>query len=250
MPLRQAFSTLFALGYAEMPVRPVGPAWSLDIEMQFYLVAPALVWLVRRTSAVVALAGAYALYVAGMVIYPGIVLTSFVPFFVIGMVAAQHRWSVPPRLAETALALAIVLTAGILLSPWHASMLGEGGAHWPQVNLLLAALALPQALVSVQNKGGKRDAVWADQSYIVYMLHWPAILVWRAVAWPNPIAMMAGLLGLAAAVALMAWLLRRAFDRPLNRARARWVEQRRNPGADLCASADDAKGDDRPPVFA
>ncbi len=250
MPLRQTFSTLFALGYAEMPVRPVGPAWSLDIEMQFYLVAPALVWLVRRTSAVVALGCAYGLYILGMTLYPGIVLTSFVPFFMIGMVAAQHRWAAPPRLAGTALAFAIILTVAMLLSPWRASLLGEGGAHWPTVNLLIAALALPQALVSVQSKGGKRDAVWADQSYIVYMLHWPAILVWRAVAWPNAFAAAAGLVALATAVALGAWLLRRAFDQPLNRARARWVAHRRSPLPGLRESGDDAKGDDRPSVFA
>jgi peptidoglycan/LPS O-acetylase OafA/YrhL len=245
MPGWQALSALFALGYAQMPVRPVGPAWSLDIEMQFYCVAPLLVMLVRRTSAVVALAASYALYVIGMVVWPGIVLTSFVPFFVIGMVAAQHDWRPSPGMAEASLALAVGLTAVIAASPWFAPLLGEGGAYWPQINLLLAALALPQALVSVQGKPEGRDPVWADQSYIVYLLHWPAILLWRGIHWPGPMAQAAGLAGLAALVAFTAWAVRSGFDRPLNRARARWVAGRR-----AAAARARAKGDDTAPVFA
>ena len=245
MPGQQALSALFALGYAQMPVRPVGPAWSLDIEMQFYCVAPLLVLMVRRTSAIAALAAGYALYVAGMLLWPGIVLTSFVPFFVVGMVAAQHRWRPSPRMAEASLALAIVLTAAIVISPWYAPLLGEGGAYWPELNLLLAALALPQALVSVQARPAGRDPVWADQSYIVYLLHWPAILLWRGIAWPGPLAQAAGLAGLAALVAFTAWAVHGGLDRPLNRARSRWVAARRAP---LAASS--AKGDDTAPVFA
>ena len=260
MPVRQAFSTLFALGYAEMPVRPLGPAWSLDIEMQFYLVAPALVLLVRRVRAVVALAAGYGIYLAGLAIYPGVVLTSFLPFFIIGMVAAEHRWTPPPRLAEAGLGLTMVLTAAIIASPWYAPLLGEGGAHWPEVNLLLAALALPQAFVSVQQRSAGRDAAWADQSYIVYMVHWPAILLLRGIAWPSASARALGFIALAAAVALLAWAVRSLYDQPFNRARARWVAARSSAAAKPCpkaddaneddANGDDAKGDDRETVFA
>lgn len=248
MPLRQAFSTVFLLGYGGMPVRPLGPAWSLDIEIQFYLVAPMLVAVVRRVSAVVALGAAYGVYAAGMTLYPELVLTSFLPFFAIGMVAAEHQWQVSPRVAEAGLAAAIVLTGAIILSPWYAQLLGEGGAHWPAINLLLAALALPQALVSVRNRSDARDAVWADQSYIVYLLHWPAIQLLRGIAWPNMAAKAVGFAVLAIVVTLLAWAVRRFCDRPLNRARARWVAGRR--AATTEEAGDDSKGDDRPPVFA
>lgn len=250
MPVRQALSTLFALGYAEMPVRPLGPAWSLDIEMQFYLVAPALVLLVRRVPAVVALAAGYGVYLAGLAIYPGVVLTSFLPFFVIGMVAAEHRWNPSPRVAEAGLALAIALAAAIFVSPFYAPLLGEGGAHWPEVNLLLAVLALPQAFVSVRHRSGARDAVWADQSYIVYMMHWPAILLLRGIAWPSAPARVMGIIALAAVVALLAWAVRSLYDHPLNRARARWVSARRSAGEQPRSLEESAKGDDSTAVFA
>jgi len=245
MPWRQAFSTVSLLGYAEMAVRPLGPAWSLDVEMQFYLVAPLLVLLVQRSSAVIALGLSFLMFVAGMAIYPGVVLTSFLPFFVIGMVAAQHDWAPPPRMAEGAMILAILLVGAMLLSPWSHSLLGENGPHWPQVNLLLAVLLLPQALVSARSKGGQRDGVWADQSFIVYLMHWPAIYLWRNTAWSGPVTAVIALAGLAVCVAVVCWVVRVLFDRPLNRARSRWVASRRVPEPDF-----PGKGDDSQPVFA
>ena len=256
MPVWQSLCTVFVVGYAQLPVRPVGPAWSLDIEMQFYLVAPLLALVVRRSSAVAALAAGYGLYLAGLMIYPGVVLTSFIPFFVIGMVAAQHRWRPSLRLAEASLAAAIILTAGILVSPWAPQLLGEGGKHWPEVNLLLAALALPQALVSVSNVSGTaaaraRDAIWADQSYIVYMLHWPAIMLYRGIHWSGPVDRALGGVLLAVAVAGLAYAVRQFYDLPLNRARGRWVGYRRSSSAIHAGSAPtDSKEGDRPAVFA
>ena len=44
------FSTVFFLGYAWLDYLPVAPAWSLDVEMQFYLVAPLLALLVAKVD--------------------------------------------------------------------------------------------------------------------------------------------------------------------------------------------------------
>jgi peptidoglycan/LPS O-acetylase OafA/YrhL len=250
MPFRQIFSTVFLLGYAELPVRPVGPAWSLDVEMQFYLLAPPLIILVRRTSAIIALGLAYVAHLAGMAIYPGVVLTSFLPFFVIGMVAAQHDWRVPEQLANGALAAAIALTVAIQVSPWQPLLLGGDSEWWPSLNLVLAALAFPQALLSATTRGGKHDGICADQSYIVYMLHWPAILVWRGLEPATPLQSTMLFIALCVAVASCAWLTRWLLDQPLNRARARWVEARR-PFADGTGQLPEgAKGDDSTRVFA
>lgn len=248
MPLRQAFSSVFVLGYAQMPVRPLGPAWSLDIEIQFYLVAPLLALLVRQSKPLFALAGAYLVYTAGIAFYPELVLSSFIVPFVLGMVAAQHSWTVNARVGQAGQVLAVALVAAAWLSPWRGMLLGSGeDAWWPSFNILLAALVLPQALVSVQSRGGPRDQVWADQSYIVYLLHWPAILLLRGIAWPNTLAWTSGLIGLGLATSLLCWAVHRYYDRPLNRARSRWVSARRRAGAPHPAAT---KGDDSPAFFA
>ncbi len=248
MPLRQGFSSIFVLGYAQMPVRPLGPAWSLDIEMQFYLASPLLVLLVRRSRALFVLVGAFLIYTAGIAVYPELVLTSFLVPFVLGMVAARHDWSVSARLGTAGQALAIVIVAAAWLSPWHELLLGSAeDAWWPSLNIIVAALALPQALVSVQSRGGKHDQLWADQSYVVYMLHWPAILLLRGLSWSGPFDRAVGLVALAFSTALLCWAVHRFLDRPLNRARARWVNRRR---AAAPAPVHATKGDDSAPVFA
>lgn len=249
MPLRQAFSSVFVFGYAQMPVRPLGPAWSLDIEMQFYLAAPLLALLVRRIAALFALAGAYFIYTAGIAVYPELVLSSFLVPFVLGMVAARHDWSVSPRIGAAGQALAIALVAAAWLSPWRAQLLGSGeNAWWPSLNILLAALVLPQALVSVQNRGGPRDQLWADQSYVVYMLHWPAILLLRGIHWSGPLGWYAALAVLTPLTAALCWAVHRAIDLPLNRARARWVKGRIRRAASPLP--DPTKRDDSAAVFA
>jgi peptidoglycan/LPS O-acetylase OafA/YrhL len=253
MPLRQVFSSVFVLGYALMPVRPVGPAWSLDIEMQFYLVAPLMIWAASRMSAIVALFAAFMAYTLAIIVYPELVLTSFLVPFVIGIVAARHQWTVSPRLAEAAQALAVVLVGAVWFSPWRHLLLGSDSASWwTGFNVLLAGLVLPQALVSVGKRGGAHDRLWADQSYIVYMLHWPAILILRAVVWPSGAAWTAGLIGLGLGTSVLCWAVHHWYDRPLNRRRARWVEARRVIAGSTPAvqAAGPTKGDDSAPAFA
>lgn len=251
---RQAFSTLFGLGYAQMPVRPLGPAWSLDIEMQFYLVAPLLVVCVRRLSWIAALCLGYGTYTLGIMVYPELVLSSFLFPFLLGMVAARHRWTVPARVGNISQGLAIALVAAAWLSPWKHLLLDTANDNWwPLFNILLTALVLPQALVSVQSRGGARDQLCADQSYIVYMLHWPAILVLRGVEWPAGWGWWAGLAGLSLLTLLGCIAVLRWFDRPLNRARARWVSAQRQPvagGVESAAAPAPTKEGDSAPVFA
>ena len=51
-PAHQVLSHLFFLGYSQLPEpRLLYPAWSLDIEMRFYIVAPLLVFFMNRHGA-------------------------------------------------------------------------------------------------------------------------------------------------------------------------------------------------------
>lgn len=248
-PVRQVFSSLFLVGYAQLNGRPAAPAWSLDVEMQFYLLAPLLILLMRRMTAIIALSGAYLVYTLGLAFYSEVALPVFIVPFVIGMVAARERWRVSPRIGMVLQMLAVALVVGAALSPLRPLLLDDGpGNCWPQFNLVIAALLLPQALVSVQSEGGRHDKLWADQSYIVYLLHWPAILITRWQEWPTgPKGLVWGL-GLAVIVVVLSWAVHRWIDCPFNRARSRWVAARRKNVASLEEFA--TKEGDIAPVFA
>ena len=253
-PLRQIASAVFALGYAQLSERPVGPAWSLDVEMQFYLIAPILAQMVRRVSALAAMLGAMVVFQLGLMFYPEVALPVFVPFFVLGMVASQHQWKAPSgSLSGGLLAASVALVVALQFSPWQGDFLRENGNWSPLFNILIAALALPHALASVTRRGDRADAVLADQSYIVYMMHWPVIVIFRATDWGSPAQTMAAAMALCALIGSLSWLVWRHVDVPINRMRQRWVDARRTdalvsraqPGVPLRT-----KGDDRDRRFA
>ena len=226
-PIRQVLSSVFFVGYAGMPVRPVGPAWSLDIEMQFYLVAPMLVIIVQRISWILTLLFGYMAFAFSLAFIPGVVFSSFLIFFVIGMAAAEHDWRPSDRAAITGMRLAIILTIAALLSPWRQDLLGANGNDWQAFNIVLAALLLPIALNSGERIGDRTDAALGDHSYVIYLIHWPAILIFRNYdwggAWGNVVAA-TGLFMITAMVSYAAW---RWIDAPINRKRAMWVASRR-----------------------
>lgn len=241
-PLRQAVSGLFFVGYGGMPVRPVGPAWSLDIEMQFYLVAPMLAIVVQRISWILTLLFGYMAFAFGLAFMPGVLLTSFLLFFVIGMAAAQHEWRPSPRAATIGLRLAIILTIAVLLSPWRQAMLNANGEDWQAFNILLAALLLPTALTTAEQVGDRTDSALGDHSFIIYLLHWPAILVFRHYAWGGVKIHIAVATALMTVVGTMSYATWRWIDAPINRRRHNWVSSRRigNPAAETGAPATDA----------
>ena len=244
---RQWMSAIGVFGYALLPVRPVGPAWSLDIEMQFYLVAPLLVALVRRVSSVLVLTLGCCVFLAAMTLGAGVTLPSFLLFFLIGMVAAERRWSPPPVLAHSSLACAIGLALAAIVLPTGHDLVREGSSESALFNMALGVLAIPFALATVGRKGDRTDAMLADQSYLVYMLHWPAIELLRHLPLVGVTSRFAAAFVVLAMVVVFSHFVWLWLDRPLNRVRKRWVQSRSlllQPGAVV------AKGGDKAALFA
>lgn len=225
-------STFLILGYASLPQLPMAPAWSLDIELQFYILAPGLIWLMARGHARLTLVTAGLLGIAAASLH----LKAFVPqhlfWFCVGMAASTIDWQPSGRLAWSGVALAAVTSLALLISPIRDVILG--GANPTPLhrfnelyNVGLALCLAPYAIWSTRQKGGAWDGAFADLSYVVYLLHW-ATGNWLAahaahLATGPRIVVTAG----AVVVTLGAsWLIWRYFDKPINRQRAAWVRKR------------------------
>ena len=140
-----------------------------------------------------------------------------------GMLASEHGWQVGQGGARASLLGTVALFVSALASPWRSALLGEFGTDYAWFNMLLALMVLPFALYGVGRKSDARDGALGDYSYLVYLAHWPAIVLWRGIdwggAWQRWLALC--LLGLG-----LAWVCRATrlwLDRPMHRLRKAWV---------------------------
>lgn len=224
-------SGLIILGYAALPTQPLYPAWSLDIEMRYYLIAPAMSELGRRPRMIgvlLAAAGCMSLVTAALW-EPRTGMLPYLIFFVLGLSVASTGREPGRRAAWVGLAAMVMLTSAVIaLRPgalFGGASPGPDFAWNPAFNIAVALSLLSFALFTVRAHSGTGDRMLADLSYIVYLLHWPAVqwLTWL----DKPPLERVPYLGLTIAVVLVAgyviWL---GFDRPINAMRSRWVAKR------------------------
>lgn len=228
------FSCLFILGYLQLSYLPVGSAWSLDIEMQYYIVAPALALAAIRLSGsrklLLMLLGAASVSVASALFAAQPVLLSYLAFFSCGLVSAQLNWRPSGLLATLSGAGIVAIILIITISPLRGMLFG--GAHpgplfaWnPLLNTVCAVLTVPFAIYTTHQESDSADRMMADLSYIVYLFHWAA-MQWLFTI-NGSLLHRLGYTALAWTLVLPAsWLIWRFYDRPINAARARWVENR------------------------
>ena len=227
------------IGYSSLPSRPLGPAWSLDLEMQFYLLFPIIFSmlgdLARHTKAILALMlGLGGLYIA-FFIDSDVGAASVMPytgFFLLGMFAARNNWKPANRLAyASALAWALGLAAIIVFPAVRGFVIhavNQDQFTWnPAVNVVAALVAAPIALASVYAKSTPRDRIVGDLSYVVYCSHWLGVIVaGHYLADFDKLHKSVLIFGLIALTYLGSLLVLLYFDRPISRWRESWVARR------------------------
>lgn len=247
-------SSVILLGYSTTTFHPLLPAWSLDIELQFYLLAPlVLIGMKRRPAAVVALVMGACVAIA--LRYEQVQLAGYLPYFMIGMLAAQYPGFIHDRRYAMGSVLALsLLLATFLVIPGLRSVL-IGGAHVgplykynEALNVAVTLVSVPFVLSTVKNASGHLDKLMADLSYSVYLFHWiPDLIVafyFPELATKSHALRAVSLLGVFVLTYSVALLITLLIDQPANRARARFVRARtlRNPAkaSTIPAGADPA----------
>lgn len=173
------------LGLASTHKDLVGTAWSLDIEIQFYLLVPVL-WTTLEYSARKGTIGRM-LWVLAVLTTIGWYLQiahglwtvlSYLPPFVIGMLI----WLKKPQVSATnAIAsLAIFMFSGILvllipyLRPFLISRIpAPFELDW--FGMAWVMLLIPFVIWNLQQKSSARDMHLGNFSFALYVTHWPVI---------------------------------------------------------------------------
>lgn len=155
-------------------IKFVGPAWTLDIELQFYVLVPFLIWFHHRyfrlyltTVLLVSLFGtALLVFPAGtprldQTIFP------YAGFFVLGMLSYHYRSHLPAMIRSVG-----YLAAAIGLAVACIACMGQ-----PRVQQwLIVPLILMVALPLLQKSGSALDRYLGDLAYPVFILH-PVVLL-------------------------------------------------------------------------
>lgn len=177
---------LFLLGSASRGDLLIGVAWSLDLELQFYLCLP-LMWLAARR-----LPGWQLWLLGGLAWGLGIWLMHrgawsfllYLPAFAAGMWLAAARWC--PTAASAALAAAgfVAAAAGLFLWPETRLLLIKAPGLSPVAeqlgHLAWALLLLPFVARILSRPSGPRDRQLGDASYALYLVHSPVITLLAA----------------------------------------------------------------------
>jgi peptidoglycan/LPS O-acetylase OafA/YrhL len=227
----QVFSNIMILGYNSLPFQANLPAWSLDMEVQFYLVAPLVIFLVSKNiyvlfGSALALGAFCSLWLGGTS-----TVAPFLYFFGIGVAAASGKLNVGRKLAYVSLfaTLALLFVCGVILLK-HILLDASHGAPVlafnSGTNFLIAVTMTPWALYTTRQKSGKTDRMFGDLSYIFYLLHWSVLgaLKTGEGSYADRLLLCSEALVVIFVASYAIW---RLFDHPINKLRSAWVSGRR-----------------------
>jgi peptidoglycan/LPS O-acetylase OafA/YrhL len=219
---------LFGIASASFP-RLIGAEWSLDIEMQFYVLLPLLVMLRERLSRLMWIALMLGCAYVGWRLEsgPGIVtVVKFLPAFAIGMELQRTQWKPSDRLAHGSLAaFAILSAAQMYVSQVHGPLVHRifGDWDWDAIFAIWVIVLIPYLAASVHRPSDAEDRQLGDLSYPLYLVHRP-VLVWMEAVhdWRTATSVFIAL-GIMVALTTIFWI---AVDRPAERFRKQLLAAR------------------------
>jgi peptidoglycan/LPS O-acetylase OafA/YrhL len=213
---------LTLLGVATTLRDPIVVAWSLDVELQFYLLLPFVVALLARATMTQGVVVALLIGIAGCLLeyrYGVVTVAKYFPAFAFGTMTHIRAWKPSARAAYVSLCAFAVVTAATFATPFIDRTSPDPfdrdiyGFFWmlPLIPYVARSLTIPST---------RLDRHLGNLSYPLYLVHAPIINLAKAyVPW-----MMLTKIAAAALAGLVATALYVFIDRPVDRWRVRWTE--------------------------
>lgn len=232
-PAPQILSGLLLFGIATTGQDVLGTAWSLDLELQFYLTVP-LFWMLLRqplsTRSVL-----YYLLLAGLVTVLAWYLMldlglhsflAYLPSFLAGALIWKAARPVSGRSAVLSLTSFILIgvlvyslpsTRGLLIKPL------PNVIHEDLFGMAWVMCLVPFVAWNIRQKSSALDMHFGNFSYALYIVHWPVIVLLRPFFGQVTAIDKLALLGISLAISLLFYIL---CDRRWERLRQSLLRQK------------------------
>jgi peptidoglycan/LPS O-acetylase OafA/YrhL len=165
--------------------RILAPSWSLDVEMQFYLVAPIAIFLSGRAADKVRwLIVASLVAILGVLFWFGFLpetpyFAAFCGFFLAGIALALTDWvartsSVIGGMALLSIGLLVLLASPVTRTGiWYEGSENVAAGNWVNIWWALAAvLVIPFVSRNVRVRSSSFDRFLGNLAYPLYLFHW------------------------------------------------------------------------------
>lgn len=239
------FSNIFVFGISALPesMRTVfGSSWSLDVEVQFYLIAPVIIYfLTSEKYRKFSLPVIFFICVTSIFIFAVKLndlfqtgnIPVFIGFFLIGMFLSHFKVKENKSAAFAFVVLSIFIITFCLLVPSLRPIFLGGhycssvcGARVP-LSIILALLLTPYALLTLRGASSKGDRFLGNISYQIYLFQLPIFIpVNHFFHGKSHVGNVLVMLFSSIVIYIVSYIACKFIDIPIQRRRSRFVKAR------------------------
>ncbi|WP_419788836.1 acyltransferase family protein [Mucilaginibacter sp. X4EP1] len=225
-------SNLAILGYAQSKVQIIGTAWSLDIELQFYLLFPLFFYFLKdKKQFVYLLTGLLFLVSCAILINNQVNLSQTVFYylflFLIGFIIYFNKIRLGKKAEIIGLSmLFLIFTAHLIIPSLRAKILQNQSGYFKVVSLVMIFAAIPALINSVHNLSNKFDRFLGEMSFMLYLSHRVWVVPYNLlIANIDKLSRIPYALAFLGITILSSYLVYKFVDRPSEKLRHSWVKK-------------------------